>query len=259
MNIPNRIATTENGVIFYSNRMPEAYGIHSYISGEKIKVERIDVQHFLPWHNGGETTSPSWVLSIVLILAFFSVALVFINTIFSSLFFGIALFLGISSDDLSALHKKFRYIRKKNKTYQLAMAAQSICDFCKEFDRIPSKNDKLEKRDKKDYGRELYALICDSIRSILFAILYFSVAEHFLIAYNLNFFLLLFPGVIVITILGKLISLGLKKLDIVKHFERFFVTQSTELDLQIAIAGLNEWLQLEKEIEDFNNSSFLKN
>lgn len=243
INIPKHVEVTENGIIFYSNHKPE-HGIYSYIQENKYKVERINTQHFK--QPSKHNTIKKGILAILLIiLSLISQSHTSLNL--SAAVFSFLLFAYGNFYKLCEYFFHSHISKKHRKCQQFHAAKHMVLNSYKRLGGVPNLWE-TKKKEKYYSDCEMYTRICETFQGVLLSICfcyYDSPLKFFKI---LGFY-------IISSIISQFITNVLKYLNILIHFEWLFLSNPTDMDLQVFIDGLDSWIQLENEIEAKMKSS----
>lgn len=239
--IPKHVKATNNGVIFYSNSMPEN-GIHIYQTPNGIQCERINNTHT-------ETASSNKFKHFIIAIIFIGLAFVIqklpINKNFNALT-ATFIFLIFCYGSFVSLCEDFfhAHISKKNNYRQrLQTAIHMVLNSYKKLDGIPNLWE-LEKISKFHFPSELHTKICVTFRGLVFSI----ASGFYLHSFHMGRILGLY---FIVTFFTQLLHHHSK---FFLHLEWFFITEPSDNELQLVITGLEKWISLELKIEHYKSS-----
>ena len=252
MNLPYHMTITKNGVVLHSNFMSDTCGIHTFIEGDEVKVERINPTLTDCTMKKEKKNYGSAICIAIFLIGFFVVVTLYeTNSIFGFLF-GVPHFFLLGREKIPALFRKFCYIRKRRKnksckTQELLIALFSA--MASQFFPETSYSEVLERVEaihKKEYEEKFYFLTSISIFCIITSPLFFFLQTSTLFPFIR--WLLFIIGCIITSIVSFWVANLLERKDFAKHFERFFIAKPSELESKAVITGLEEWQRMEDEI-----------
>lgn len=232
--MPKKVEVTENGLIFYSNHMPE-FGVYCYISEGKTKVDRIRTELFK------QPTRGKILIKLIIAVLLFITAFA-TESLFSSvnIYASTITFLIFAYKDFCALWEDFFHIHisKKNRKRQQFYAAKNmILNSYQKLDGIPNLWE-IKTKSKYSYSCDIYTRICATFHGILLSVCFCFYNYTFNIVKILTFYMFTY-----------IICRIFHKLRIFIRLEWLFLENPSNAVLQCSIDGLSEWLELENEIE----------
>lgn len=232
MTLPKHVETTPKGITFYSNYA--SYGIHSYISEDgTIQTERT-YQHFPRLSKRVKMTKVILAILLVIVSFVLSFLLDFLGIFQATLAF---LFLAYGNFFLLCEYSFEAHINKKSTGQQFYAAKNMVFNAYEMLQGIPNLWE-LQKVSKYACDSDLYSKIIETSKGLL--VLTFSLFFEYTTFLDGIWFY--FVAYTIATIISKL----LQKTKIFMYLEWLFLAESTDLQVEAVIKGLEKWIESEQ-------------